>query len=259
MKNGVTIYGNFIGTETTLAQRTLTYPLSTTLSGDIGTPMSTYDNSYHVVYNPQGLNASAVLDGVLITAGNANGPFPDYDGGGMYNDGFRGVCSPTIRNCAFVGNSTSSNGGGVYNYSNQSGTVAATFTHRLFLNNAASEGGGVVGNFGDNSIAAFTNCSFGDNTGSYGGALYNPADTRTTLINCILFGNGAGGIINGGNGTVVANYRSFNRYGSGFCFGAMVQWLPITACSRHQLAVTPGLATSLPLHRRLYRPSAICN
>jgi predicted outer membrane repeat protein len=261
MKNNVAVYGNFAGTETTLAQRTLTYPLSTTLSGDIGTPGSTTDNSYHVVYNPQGIITSAVLDGVLITGGNANGSFPDYDGGGMYNYGFRGVCSPTVRNCVFVGNSASTSGGAVYNNNGQgssyNGITAPTFTECILLNNSAGAGGGAVASVGDNNQPSFTNCSFGGNTGGYlnGGALYNPANTRTVLSNCILFGNGTGAISNGGNGTVVAAYNLFEASMGGYAgvnnltantspFVSTTSNLQLTTCSLAINAGDPATATS---------------
>ena len=258
MKNGVTLYGNFTGTETALTERTLTYPLSTTLSGDIGTPGSIADNSYHVISNPQGLTATAVLDGVLITAGNANGSFPDYDGGGMYNYAFRGVCSPTVRNCAFAGNSASSNVGAVYNYSNQAssynGITAPTFTNCIFLTNSAGSGGGAAASFGDNSQLMLINCSFGGNTAGYGGALYNPANTRTALINCILFGNGAGAISNTGNGTAVAGYSLFGASVGGYSgvsnlttttspFVLATGNLQLTTCSLAINAGDPATAT----------------
>lgn len=82
MKNNIAIYGGFDGTEANLSQRpaiNLTTPSSTTLSGDIGTPGNFDDNSYHVINNPRGLTNSAILDGFVITGGNANG------GGGANN------------------------------------------------------------------------------------------------------------------------------------------------------------------------------
>ncbi len=48
MKNGVGIYGGFLGTETQRSQRDPEAHV-TTLSGDIGTPSVSNDNSHHVV------------------------------------------------------------------------------------------------------------------------------------------------------------------------------------------------------------------
>ncbi len=89
MMPGVAIYGGFMGNEVSLVGRVLTYPSSTTLSGEIGSPNNTTDNSYHVVYNVGGLTGTAVLDGFVIADGNANytGSTDPYEpfGGGIYN------------------------------------------------------------------------------------------------------------------------------------------------------------------------------
>jgi hypothetical protein len=52
MKNGVTICGRFIGTETLVSQRTLTNGLTSILSGEIAAA-GIADNSYKVIYNEQ--------------------------------------------------------------------------------------------------------------------------------------------------------------------------------------------------------------
>jgi len=59
MKNGVAIYGGFVGTETTLTARTLTAPLSTTLSGGGVRP----------VFRNLNLDNTALLDGFVIAGG----------------------------------------------------------------------------------------------------------------------------------------------------------------------------------------------
>ena len=71
MKNGVAIYGGFVGTETMLAQRDFVANV-TILSGEIGAAGNS-DNSYTVIRNiNNSLTASAILDGFTITAGYAN-------------------------------------------------------------------------------------------------------------------------------------------------------------------------------------------
>ena len=70
LKDGVGIYGGFLGTETLLSQRDAEAHV-TILSGEIGNPVDASDNSYHVVVSG-GTDATAVLDGFTITAGNAN-------------------------------------------------------------------------------------------------------------------------------------------------------------------------------------------
>jgi len=120
MKNGVAIYGGFVGTETALTDRPAINPVSgspssSTLSGDIdNSPADNTDNSRHVIFNPPGLTTTAILDGLVITGGNADGSSPDNVGGGMYNNGSGSgnVCSPSLTNCSFQGNTASGQGGG---------------------------------------------------------------------------------------------------------------------------------------------------
>jgi len=64
LKNGVAIYGGFVGTETALNQRNPTSHV-TILSGDIGTAGNASDNSYHVVTGI-GTDSTAVLDGFTV-------------------------------------------------------------------------------------------------------------------------------------------------------------------------------------------------
>jgi hypothetical protein len=70
MKEGVEIYGGFVGTEEELGDRNFEANV-TVLSGDIGTENDNSDNCYHIFYHPSGLNltSSAVLDGFTITGG----------------------------------------------------------------------------------------------------------------------------------------------------------------------------------------------
>jgi hypothetical protein len=66
------------------------------LSAEIGAPDEAGDNCYHVVVGADG----AVLDGFTITGGNANGPYPHLNGGGILS----GNVSMMIANCRFVQN-----------------------------------------------------------------------------------------------------------------------------------------------------------
>lgn len=90
MKAGVNIYGGFAGSETSLSQRpavNLTTPSNTILSGDIdNSPANNSGNGYHIISNPPGLTTSSVLDGFVITGGNANSTSNNSIGGGMIND-----------------------------------------------------------------------------------------------------------------------------------------------------------------------------
>ena len=77
LKSGVAVYGGFTGTETSLDQRTADPDENgCVLSGDIGAEDDDSDNSYHVII-AAGVDDTAVLDGFLVTGGNADGEFPN--------------------------------------------------------------------------------------------------------------------------------------------------------------------------------------
>ncbi len=191
LKNNVAIYGGFNGTETMLSQRNVTANV-TILSGDID-KNNTLDNgnSYHVVTG-SGTNNTALLDGFTITAGNANGSFPNEDGGGMFNE----TGSPTVTNCTFFGNNADNVGGGMLNSNNSSPTII----YCTFLGNTADRAGGGMFNT-DSSSPTLTNCNFSGNTvvdfGS-GGGMFNTDSSSPTLTNCNFSGNTVGDFGSGG-------------------------------------------------------------
>ena len=215
MRNGLAIYGGFTGTESTLSQRSLTYPSSTTLSGDIGTAGNTADNSYHVISNPAGLTTTAILDGFVITGGNANidSDFFANRGGGVWNVS----SSPTFRNCLFQANNAT-NGGAMNNYGYGSGNRSSpVLINCAFQGNTAVYGGAMYndGNAGGSS-PSLTNCSFQANTASTsGGGLYNDGSSggssNPSLTNCVLFGNGGVNTVVNSGATVTARYCLFDN------------------------------------------------
>lgn len=258
MKAGVAIYGGFVGTETTLAGRVLTFPSGTTLSGDIGTPGSTTDNSYHVFRNSTGLTSSAILDGFVIRDGNANGPlFADTKGGGMYNAStFGTTCSPQLRNCWFINNTASNYGGAMLNDGSNSGTCSPLLVNCLFQDNSATFSGGAIRNEGNNSgtcspvlvncsfqrnqspfggvmfnlgsggtsSPVLTNCSFQRNTATNGGILYNDGSSggasNPVLTNCVVWGNGGvSTFVNTVGASVTVSYSLFESTITGYTNG----------------------------------------
>src|SRR5512136_2310438 len=105
MKNGVALYGGFDPSVGVIAFEDRDWvSYVTILSGDLGTVGDPADNCYHVFCHPAGtnLNNTAILDGFTVTGGNASElSWPDFAGGGMFNDG----SSPALSNCTFSGNS----------------------------------------------------------------------------------------------------------------------------------------------------------
>lgn len=96
---GVNLYGGFQGTETSVSQRIYgAYP--TILSGDVGITGVMTDNVYHVVTLQAGAEG-ALLDGITIRNGLANGPTQDaQQGSGIYNLGHLTTNQVRIENCS---------------------------------------------------------------------------------------------------------------------------------------------------------------
>ncbi|MDH4238563.1 MAG: hypothetical protein OEW48_03265 [Phycisphaerae bacterium] len=160
--NGVVIKGGYAGFGEPNADARDIEVYKTILSGDIGIPGNSSDNSFHVVTGA-GTDETAVLDGFTITAGNANEnyPSPYANGGGMYN--YSG--SPTLINCTFIGNSAVRDGGGMFN----GGQSNPTLTGCIFRGNSSIYEGGAISN--RTSSPTITNCSFIDNSSNHGGGI----------------------------------------------------------------------------------------
>ena len=187
MKEGVKIFGGFLGAENSFNQRSLGSKATLTGNG----------NSV-IINNNNGLTASAVLDGFIITGGNAD------KGGGMYNNDH---VFPVIRNCIFRNNSTSltGNGGGMYNGAH----AAATVINCIFTGNTAGiDGGGMLNVSSDASII---NCVFwGNSSAGSGGGIYNTL-ANPIITNTIIWGNTAVvnntyGLYNGSSADPIISY-----------------------------------------------------
>ena len=166
--------------------------LSGDLAGDDG-PNFAYntENSYQVIIG-SGTDATAVLDGVTITAGNANGTGTYGYGSGVYND----HGSPTMTNCT-VRENWARFGGGIYDVNSSPTLTDCAFNGNLSdavhnLNSSPTlTGCSFSGNFkamhNDNSSPMLTDCTFTDNERG----MYN-VGSNPTLVNCSFSGhNGA--------------------------------------------------------------------
>jgi predicted outer membrane repeat protein len=182
LKQGVSLYGGFSGTETTRSGRNWNTN-ETILSGDIGIIGDINDNSYHVVV---GAN-NAILDGFKIMMGYAGASAgPDNKGGGMYNDS----CNPTISNCQFINNQAGYDGGGMYNY-----LCSPVITDCTFDNNYAKTKGAGISNFGyadDSFKPVITRCIFKNNIvggiQGNGAGIYN-CNSSPTITECTFRNN----------------------------------------------------------------------
>lgn len=192
LRSGVELYGGFPDTgEPTWEDRDWEL-FPTVLSGDIGTPDDSADNSYHVVTG-SGVDATAILDGFTITAGNANGASSLINsGGGMFNL----AGSPTVSHVTFRANSAAYYGGGMFN-----DTSSPKLTHVTFISNVANFYGGGMGNHFSNPTLSKVVFDGNSVTTYGGGGMYN-FKSMPTLTNVIFNANSAigsgGGMFNDG-------------------------------------------------------------
>ncbi len=210
----VAVYGGFAGAESAREARDWVANV-TVLSGDIdhnditdarGVVTTTANirgsNAYHVVKATGGGQGTAVLDGVIVTAGKAAGSreVTDRFGGGMLVSS----AGPTVRNVTFSGNDAVICGGGMVNNS----TFGPTLEHVTFVGNSAGCGGG-LSNYGGDSIT-LTDVVFTENTASAegGGGMYNQ-NSNPTLTSVTFSGNGAhgggGGLYNDGGAPILTD------------------------------------------------------
>ncbi len=203
LRDGVALYGGFAGGETVRSERNITANV-TILSGDIGAPGNASDNAYHVVTG-NGVTNTAVLDGFTVTGGKADGlSYPDYVGGGMYNEGG----SPALVNVTFSANSASDSGGAVFNHLGSPALVDVTLSdnwaynggamysvsgspavmNTTFISNSARFTGGGLSD--GNSNLTLTNSSFTGNSATWGGGM-SISYSSPTLTNITFSGNSA--------------------------------------------------------------------
>jgi hypothetical protein len=206
--NNVGLYGGFFGTENFRFQRDPSLH-TTVLSGDLNEDDgfgSVFENSFHVVVG-NGVDATAVLDGFVISGGYANGTAGNADrGAGM----LLSESAPTVGQCRFSRNQAIGPGGGVRVqgvslpifrscdfFANQAGFVgggmdvepgsSAALARCQFVGNEATRGGNMhVGG----SFLILANCLFNGGRAEAGGAIYF-VDGLSFVTNCLVSGNEA--------------------------------------------------------------------
>ena len=197
LKNGVTLRGGYggLGAVDPDARNATAHP--SILSGDIGNPIDSSDNSYHVVL-AIAVDETAVLDGFLITGGTATGTGQNSNGGGMYIS----RAAPTLINCAFLANAAASSGGGLYVTS-----ARPLLVNCAFVGNSSSLNGGAMG-VAVASAPRLINCTFTENNAVRFGGAIDSESSSPTLTNCILWNNTAfyGSQVRSGAGAVTVEY-----------------------------------------------------
>jgi len=190
------------------------------------------DNSYHVVTFTED-DAATILEGFVITGGNANREDEDWRGGGMRN----WYGNPTVKHCRFLANSALNAGAGIYNGFGgnividscifdknisggagggmYSGDGRLTSINCTFHKNSAQWRGGGV--YTRSVFSTFENCTFRQNLASWGSGLYNYSrfGVGLTLNGCIFTANSAenngGGMYNDDESKAILNHCIFSE------------------------------------------------
>jgi Tol biopolymer transport system component len=189
LKPGMSLYGGFVGTETSLAQRDWAANI-TTLSGEIGQADYPYDNTLHVLV-ASGVT-TATVDGFTIEAGRDRKIYSSETccGAGMYSLN----SSPILRHVTFRGNTADSSVSGLGGALYVSGGSPTLIDLVFASNTARAEGGQAYGGamYVDGGSPTLTNVSFVGNVADVnwggsaaGGGLY-VAGGSATLVNVVF-------------------------------------------------------------------------
>ena len=182
LKNGVALAGGYAGAGASVPNERDVQSYETVLNGQ-----GFID---HVVTG-SGTDASAILDGVTVKGGQADGSYPEGQGAGMLN--MSG--SPTVIKCTFKENWANRLGGAMYNRQGSNPTVIDC----RFEDNTAYEFSGGAIHSSSASSPVIRNCKFinnrcglkSENYTSQGGAICNK-DGDVIILNCEFVGNQTG-------------------------------------------------------------------
>ena len=198
LKNGVAVYGGYVGSETSLSQAD--YKLNVT--NIIGSPTKA-----HVVTNNGG-DSETVLRGFHVKNGNAYGGGNNGRGGGLLLEN----SSARFVQCVFTNNDANFDGGAVANMKDQSGAAGSpTFVNCTFhrnkdvnLSGEIDKGGAI---FSEGGNPTFVNCLIHKNESHDGAGIYIDGG-QATLRNCTVADNTA---TNHGGGLYDKNGQSIVR------------------------------------------------
>jgi hypothetical protein len=160
------------------------------------------------------ITAATRVEGIYVTAGQADGSSPD--GGGLYCDGqgSGNRCNPTLENVVFSGNAAGF-GGALYN-EGDNGTSSPTIEGSTFQGNVATSDGGAVFNDGGGTSSPdiTSSTTFVDNSaGNDAGVIYsdgsNSGTSSPVIENATFTGNSAnddgGALYNDGSDSGTSN------------------------------------------------------
>jgi parallel beta-helix repeat protein/predicted outer membrane repeat protein len=237
--NGVALNGGYAGYDQPYPNKRDPNTYESTLSGDlagndtkVNSPRSLVtdpcraENCIHVVTG-SGTDVSTILDGFIITGGNANklNVSTMDNGGGMYNNSG----SPTMINCTFTQN-MAVDGAGAYCFESNSAFENCTFSTNgvpegstnpcgtglyssysnirviksSFRNNYTENSGDGAGICNWHTSTILSECTFIDNSSTgEGGGIHNERRSTVQLRDCSFIGNSAQQ-----NGGGISNYNN---------------------------------------------------
>lgn len=216
LSSGLKVYGGFSGTETLREQRDWASN-PTILSGDIGVPGDSTDNSFNILY-AYSPDEKTRLDGLVFEEGNATNPDPAIDfhrptrsGGGIYLDGENfGYAQLSVANCIFRRNRATYQGGGIYANGREGGMAIVRLENCLFERNFSHNLGGAFSleNYFEQPFALeIKGCEFrGNTTLTSGNAVWLRAHQPVTFTDCKFSKNSSIG-----GGTVFFNQLENNH------------------------------------------------
>ncbi|MBI1225410.1 MAG: DUF5123 domain-containing protein [Bacteroidetes bacterium] len=220
LKDGVKLYGGFVGNETQLSQRNW-ITNETILSGDIGMLGDSSDNSYTILFIGVS-DTTTIVDGLIFKNGNADSPtsggvLNKSNGAAIYISSDIYYAYPKILNCKFENNHAIKSGGAVYIINaSQSSSAAPHFQNCLFKFNSADGEGGAIYKYGHSLVEIkddIQNCTFENNSALLGGAIsytsYLPKDDTFEIVGCNFISNHA--IQRGGGISLLAIYSQINE------------------------------------------------
>lgn len=205
IRDGLSVYGGFAGTETSLSQRDINANASI-LDGDLGMFNDTSDNAYHVVLisNPN----AATVDGFTIKNGvatgsgfiNVGGTISSNQGAGIFIRNGSGI---VLRNLVVENNFTSDNGTISFGGSGE-------ISNCVFKNNYAKSGAALF--LGGSVGKVINNCTFSGNIAETN--IVSQSNGTANFIGCLFSGNQSTLNINYGLTTTPATLYTFGGLGT---------------------------------------------
>ncbi len=209
VKNGISLFGGFAGTEASLSERNIPNN-QTILSGDIGTIGSSSDNCYHVI-SAINNSVASTFDGLIITDGtttatsssvtaNSTAVNRNRGAGIMITHASLNSVTYIIKNCVIKNHLGGNGNGASANVFNTSLSVE----NCIFMNNTVTTtvvANGLCINSSGNSLtvsnSVFVSNQYTNATGGSGGAIQT-ATSSNSFTNCTFTNNKVGASGNGG-------------------------------------------------------------